>query len=458
MAKRFVVPFATSGDKSVTPDATDPAGAISYSQGWPVAYQLADTDPNYRPVGRQEMNGVLFDVTGALAELQTLGFPEWVAVTGLVTPYAINATVRHNSNNWRSTVANNSVEPGTDATWVLANEAPPLLTTAGTAPNFTLTPSPAISGYAAGQPFRVKFSATPVGVPTLNVSAKGAKNLKQYDAAGTKIQAVIVADQIADVVYDGVDVVILDPLPPAVQASNLVGSTGVARNWKASATGTNSTVTATADSVTVRDASDSFKTLFSLSLNASLTASGASGLDAGVVAVSTWYHYYVIWNPTTDARSLIFSLSAVAPLLPAGYTHFARSGAIRSDANASNKFPIKFTQSGNKTSYAPATGANLTAAIAAASGSATFPTLVSLATVVPSTACSAILRLSKDATTGTASVSPNQTASCSVSFSWATVNLGAIVQQVIIGLEQIGVYWGSTANSILYCDGWEDNL
>lgn len=112
MVKRFVVPFAASGDKTVTPDATDPGGAISYSQGWPVAYQLADTDPAYRPVGRQEMNGVFNDITGAIAELQTLGFPEWVAVTGLVVPYRVNATVRHNDINWQSVIANNSDEPG----------------------------------------------------------------------------------------------------------------------------------------------------------------------------------------------------------------------------------------------------------------------------------------------------------------------------------------------------------
>lgn len=113
--KRFVVPFATSGDKTTTPDPTDPAGAISYSQGWPVAYQLANTDPAYRPVGRQELNGVLFDVTGAIAELQILGYPEWVAVAGLVVPYRINAYVRHNDIVWRSTIANNSDEPGVGA-------------------------------------------------------------------------------------------------------------------------------------------------------------------------------------------------------------------------------------------------------------------------------------------------------------------------------------------------------
>ena len=118
MAKRFVIPFATSGDKSVTPDATDPAGAISYSQGWGAQYQLPNTDPSYRPVGRQEMNGVLNDITGAIAEVQTLGFPEWVAVGGLVVPYRVNAVVRHNDFVWQSVVANNSEEPGTGSQWL----------------------------------------------------------------------------------------------------------------------------------------------------------------------------------------------------------------------------------------------------------------------------------------------------------------------------------------------------
>lgn len=115
MAKRFVVPFASTGDKSVTPDATDPSGKISYSQGWPSAYQLPDTDPAYRPVGRQEMNGVLFDVTGAIAEIQSLGAPEWVAVGGLVPPYPINAIARHSDIVWQSLIANNSDEPGVGA-------------------------------------------------------------------------------------------------------------------------------------------------------------------------------------------------------------------------------------------------------------------------------------------------------------------------------------------------------
>ncbi len=80
------------------------------------------------------------------------------------------------------------------------------VTTAGTATAYTLTPSPAIAAYAAGQRLNVTFHA-PSGLnPTINVSRKGAKSLKQYDATGAKVAAVTVAGQVSDVVYDGTDV------------------------------------------------------------------------------------------------------------------------------------------------------------------------------------------------------------------------------------------------------------
>jgi hypothetical protein len=86
---------------------------------------------------------------------------------------------------------------------------------AGAAPSFTLTPTPVLTAYSAGQRFRVKFNAAGSGNDTLNVSGLGAKSIKQYDASGAKVAAVIAAGQLADVEYDGVDFVILDPLPSA---------------------------------------------------------------------------------------------------------------------------------------------------------------------------------------------------------------------------------------------------
>lgn len=85
-------------------------------------------------------------------------------------------------------------------------------TTGGTATALTLTPTPAIQAYAVNQRFSVKFSVAAGLNPTLNVSAKGAKSLKQYGADGSKVAAAFAADQISDVVYDGTDFVVLDAL------------------------------------------------------------------------------------------------------------------------------------------------------------------------------------------------------------------------------------------------------
>lgn len=92
-------------------------------------------------------------------------------------------------------------------------------TSAGTAPAFTLTPSPAILAYAAGQRFRVAaHAAGTTGSNTLNVSGLGPKNLRQYDSAGAKVPGIIASGQLLDVEYDGTDFVVLDPLPAAPQS------------------------------------------------------------------------------------------------------------------------------------------------------------------------------------------------------------------------------------------------
>lgn len=96
---------------------------------------------------------------------------------------------------------------------LLQNQKAQAFPAAGTAPAFTLTPTPAISAYAANQRFQVTFGAAGGATPTLNVSAVGPKNLKQYNSTGAKIAAVIVSGQTSDVFYDGTDFVLLDQLP-----------------------------------------------------------------------------------------------------------------------------------------------------------------------------------------------------------------------------------------------------
>lgn len=186
MVKRFVVPFAATGDKTTTPDATDPGGAISYSQGWPVAYQLPNSDPNYRPVGRQEMNGVFNDVTGAIGEMQALGFPEWVAVAGLVPPYAINATMRHNNRIFRSLITNNSDEPGVGAgatSWEDVTVTKPLFFTvdASAGPVTVTLPT---SDAALGVTERI-YRRTDIGANAAVIAASGTDRIMLDTSAST---------------------------------------------------------------------------------------------------------------------------------------------------------------------------------------------------------------------------------------------------------------------------------
>lgn len=88
-------------------------------------------------------------------------------------------------------------------------------TTAGSAGTLTVSTSPAYGTLATGQRMRLKFNVASTGTDTLNRDTTGAKSLKQYDSTGTKVAAVFAANQLADVVYDGTDYVVLDPLPSA---------------------------------------------------------------------------------------------------------------------------------------------------------------------------------------------------------------------------------------------------
>ena len=63
-----------------------------------------------------------------------------------------------------------------------------VLTTAGTPPNFIITPSPAIEAYAGGQTWTVRFHADGES-PTLNVSGKGAGSIYTSDGKAAKVKS-----------------------------------------------------------------------------------------------------------------------------------------------------------------------------------------------------------------------------------------------------------------------------
>jgi hypothetical protein len=117
MAKKFAIPFAATGDKAVVPDALQPDGSVSYTQGFGPDYELdRDVDPvNAKDVPRDETNQLFFEVTDAIGEIQSLGAAEWSID---LAPYAINAEVYHSDKRWKSTISNNNSEPGVGSDWI----------------------------------------------------------------------------------------------------------------------------------------------------------------------------------------------------------------------------------------------------------------------------------------------------------------------------------------------------
>lgn len=114
MARYFGIPFAVLGDRIAVPDATQPDGSVSFSQGFGFDYERENTDPSYKPVPREQTNSLYYDITEALGVIQKQGSADW---TSDAQPYEVNAVVRHDNKIWRSLVASNAATPSEGANW-----------------------------------------------------------------------------------------------------------------------------------------------------------------------------------------------------------------------------------------------------------------------------------------------------------------------------------------------------
>jgi hypothetical protein len=81
---------------------------------------------------------------------------------------------------------------------------------------------------------------------------------------------------------------------------------------------------------TCKDSTGTVDIIVPGALTATISTSGANGLDTGSEAASTWYALYVIAG-TSGVASLL-SASFSSPTLPGGYTHFRRVGAVLNDS------------------------------------------------------------------------------------------------------------------------------
>lgn len=69
----------------------------------------------------------------------------------------------------------------------------------------------------------------------------------------------------------------------------------------------------------------------------------AGGLDGGSVGANTWYHDFIIHDPTNGITDAIFSSNSSAPTLPTNYTKYRRIGAVLTDSS-NNILPFLQTQ------------------------------------------------------------------------------------------------------------------
>lgn len=180
MLKFFRLPFATTGDKTAVPDAVDSNGNVSYSQGYGFDYQRQKTDPAAKNIERDKMNQIFFDITTALAEIQSQGAPDFITPAlngGVAYSYAIGAIVRYSGAVYISLSAANTALPTDAAKWALLTTPPGqiIAVAQNTAPAGYLKANGALvsrTTYAAlfaaiGTTFGVGDGSTTFGLPDL---------------------------------------------------------------------------------------------------------------------------------------------------------------------------------------------------------------------------------------------------------------------------------------------------
>jgi len=137
-----------------------------------------------------------------------------------------------------------------------------------------------------------------------------------------------------------------------------------------------------ADAVTLRDSSNFSIRVNNVSVTIDIEVSGENGLDAGSEAADTWYHFFVIFNPTTSTTAGLFSLSPTVPALPIGFTFFGLVGAVYNETDSDFR---DFIQTGNL-----AVGEIVSVLV---NGNATGGTAIDLSVAIPPTAKKALVLL-----------------------------------------------------------------
>jgi len=100
-----------------------------------------------------------------------------------------------------------------------------------------------------------------------------------------------------------------------------------------------------------RDSTNAYNLDNSSTIRKILNSSGSwtagtnqNGLDTGARGNSTWYHCYIIRKTADGTTDFLYSTSATAPSLPAGYSGFRRIGSVRTNSSGNI---LKWIQQGS---------------------------------------------------------------------------------------------------------------
>lgn len=198
----FDTPFADSGTRASIPDALDPTGLVSYTQGFTIDYQLA-SGPSKKDIPRDKFNGLIYEITKAIQTIQQNG--AWLFITSTMnggSPFSYKKNVQVLSggviyqslidNNMDTPPSSNWAEPDISGGGTVTSLS--VVTThglSGTVANPTTTPAITLSTYISGvvKADGTSFSAAAPGVDYVAPNGSGsngaAKVTINFNGTGT---------------------------------------------------------------------------------------------------------------------------------------------------------------------------------------------------------------------------------------------------------------------------------
>lgn len=224
------------------------------------------------------------------------------------------------------------------------------------------------------------------------------------------------------------------------------------------------TATITADAIALSDGTNQ-RVFTAWNNTVVVTTAGAGGLDTGAEANSTWYHIWAIAKED-GTKSVIMSVSATAPTMPADYVYKRRIGTVFNDGSGNFR---PFVQYGNRTQFTNATKVLATTAVGLTQANWTAAAVRGALKIVPATAFIFYGSLGVYSASGDTLVAPN------ASYGDATTAMmddpantampvpiygfsnAAVTFEFI--LESDNIYWASdNTASAISCHGYADNF